>query len=99
MNGLKVSPSPHLHDNISTQRVMLNVIIALLPACAAGIYIFGYMAAVNLAVCVVSCVLFEFLARRIMKRPQRIQAVVSGVFTSLNAKTALFTFVTTCSVS
>ena len=60
MNGLKVSPSPHLHDNISTQRVMLNVIIALLPACAAGIYIFGYMAAVNLAVCVVSCVLFEF---------------------------------------
>ena len=92
MNGLKVSPSPHLHDNISTQRVMLNVIIALLPACAAGIYIFGYMAAVNLAVCVVSCVLFEFLARRIMKRPQTISdlsAVVTGLLLGMNLPATL----------
>ena len=92
MNGLKVSPSPHVHDNISTQKVMLNVIIGLLPACIAGVIIFGYMAAVNLIVCVVSCVVFEYLSRKIMKRTQTISdlsAVVTGLLLGMNLPAAI----------
>ena len=70
--SLNVSPSPHIHAGISTQKVMLSVIIALMPACIAGVIIFGPMALVNLAVCTVSCVFFEYILRRIMKKPQAI---------------------------
>ena len=85
--SLNVSPSPHIHDNISTRKVMLMVIIALMPACIAGVVIFGPMALVNLAVCTVSCVLFEYILRRIMKKPQTISdlsAVVTGLLLGMN---------------
>jgi len=36
-----VSSSPHIRDNISTRRIMLDVIIALIPASLAGVYFFG----------------------------------------------------------
>ncbi|MBQ7783876.1 MAG: RnfABCDGE type electron transport complex subunit D [Oscillospiraceae bacterium] len=84
---LTVSPSPHIHDNISTQKVMLHVIIALLPACVAGVVIFGYMALINLAVCSLSCVIIEFILRKIMKRPQTISdlsALVTGLLLGMN---------------
>ncbi|MGN1137714.1 MAG: RnfABCDGE type electron transport complex subunit D [Oscillospiraceae bacterium] len=87
MKELIVSPSPHIHDNISTQKVMLNVIIAMLPACIAGVVIFGYMAFINLAVCVVSCVVFEYLSRKLMKRSNTISdlsAVVTGMLLGMN---------------
>jgi len=35
-----VSSSPHIRDNISTRRIMLDVIIALIPASLAGVYFF-----------------------------------------------------------
>lgn len=66
---------------------MLHVIIALLPACIAGIVIFGYMAFINLAVCTVSSVLIEFILRKIMKRPQTVSdlsAVVTGMLLGMN---------------
>ena len=87
MKELTVSPSPHIHDNISTQKVMLHVIIALLPACVAGVVIFGYMALINLAVCSLSCVIIEFILRKIMKRPQTISdlsALVTGLLLGMN---------------
>ena len=36
MNKLKVSVSPHIHSGVTTQKIMLDVIIALMPAAAAG---------------------------------------------------------------
>ncbi len=71
---------------------MLTVIIALAPACIAGIIIFGYMALVNLAVCTVSCVFFEYILRRIMKKPQTISdlsAVVTGLLLGMNLPPAI----------
>ena len=85
--SLNVSPSPHIHDNISTRKIMLMVIIALMPACIAGVIIFGPMALVNLAVCTVSSVFFEYILRRIMKKPQTISdlsAVVTGMLLGMN---------------
>ncbi len=87
MKGLSVAPSPHIHDNISTRKVMLNVIISLMPACIAGVVIFGYMALINLIVCVAACVATEYIARKMMKRPQTISdlsAVVTGMLLSMN---------------
>lgn len=84
---LTVTPSPHIHDNVSTRKIMLRVIIALTPACIAGVIIFGYMAFINLAVCIASCVFFEYILRRMMKRPQTISdlsAVVTGMLLGMN---------------
>ncbi|MBP1545130.1 MAG: RnfABCDGE type electron transport complex subunit D [Oscillospiraceae bacterium] len=85
--SLNVSPSPHIHDNISTRKVMLTVIISLLPACIAGVIIFGPMALVNLCVCTASSVFFEYILRRIMKKPQTISdmsAAVTGLLLGMN---------------
>lgn len=71
---------------------MLNVIIALLPALAAGCYIFGLRALLLTAVCTVSCVVFEFCCRKLMKRDNTIgdlSAVVTGVILAMNLPVTL----------
>ena len=57
--SLILSPAPHVRTKNTTQRLMLNVVISLLPCAAAGIYYFGLRAAIVLAVSVVSAVLAE----------------------------------------
>ncbi len=92
MEKLIVSPSPHRRGPLTTQRIMLMVIIALLPACGASVWIFGARALAVLAVCVISCVVFEFLARKLMKRDNTISdlsAVVTGVLLALNMPVTL----------
>lgn len=88
MNDLTVSPSPHIHDGASsTRRIMLLVLTALLPACIAGTVIFGGKALLNLAVCTASAVFFEFILRKIMKRPQTVSdlsAAVTGLLLGMN---------------
>ncbi|MDE5858954.1 MAG: RnfABCDGE type electron transport complex subunit D [Oscillospiraceae bacterium] len=87
MKGLFVSPSPHRATEMSTARIMLMVIIALLPSAAAGCVFFGPRAAAVLAVCVCSCVIFEFLCRIIMKREQTVgdlSAIVTGLLLGMN---------------
>lgn len=66
---------------------MLDVIIALVPASAAGIYFFGLRAAILIAVTVASCVVFEYLTRKALKRSNTISdlsAVVTGLLLALN---------------
>ena len=92
MKKLIVSPSPHDENYIKTSAIMLNVIIALLPALAAGCYIFGMRALLLTAVCVASCVLFEFCCRKLMKRDNTIgdlSAVVTGVILAMNLPVTL----------
>ncbi len=87
MNGLFVSPSPHRATTMSTARIMLMVILALLPSAIAGCVFFGVNAAIVLAVCISSCVVFEFLSRKIMKREQTVSdlsAVVTGLLLGMN---------------
>lgn len=87
MKGLIVSPSPHRSSFLSTQFIMLQVIIALLPAVIASGIIFGLRAIMVIFICVASCVLFEGLSRIIMKRDQTISdlsAVVTGILLAMN---------------
>lgn len=86
-NKLHISVSPHIHSKNSTQRIMLDVLISLLPATIAGIVIFGLNALLVIAVCVAVCVLGEFVFNRITKKPLTISdlsAAVTGLLLALN---------------
>lgn len=66
---------------------MLDVIISLLPAAVFGIILFGYHAALLIAVCIVSCLVFEFLAKKLFKNEgslKDLSAVVTGLLIALN---------------
>lgn len=87
MLKLKLSLPPHIKDRLSTSRIMLTVIIALLPAVVMSVVVFGAGAAFQYALAVGFCVLFEYLACKIMKRENTIKdlsAVVTGVLLAMN---------------
>ena len=82
-----VAPSPHLKSGESTQKIMLDVIIALTPALVASVILFGLRALLIAAVCVSSCVVCEFVCRKVMKRENTIgdlSAVVTGMLLAFN---------------
>ena len=82
--------SPFTHCGASTQRIMLDVIIALLPATAAAIVIFGVPALVPILSCVIAAVVSEFLFNAITRRKQSIgdlSAIVTGLLLGLNLST------------
>ena len=84
---LIIQPTPHLRSKNSTAKIMLNVVIAALPAMAASVHFFGSAAATLIAVCVASCVIFEAGFRRLIGRSNSIDdlsAVVTGVILALN---------------
>lgn len=87
MNMLNVSSSPHVRDNSSTRRIMLDVCIALLPACVFGVVNFGMRALAVLAVSVITCVVSEYLFEYFMHRPTTVgdlSAVVTGLLLGMN---------------
>ncbi len=87
---LNTSPAPHFHDRSSTTRIMLDVIIALLPASAAAVIIFGNKALLLILTCVISSVVFESLFCLITKRKNTVvdlSAVVTGLLLALNLGT------------
>ena len=65
---LVVSASPHFRAADTTTKIMLDVIIALIPACLAGIYFFGLRALVVILTAIASCVLSEYIFQKIMKK-------------------------------
>lgn len=84
---LTVSASPHIKSPHTVTGIMLDVIIALIPAAFAGVAVFGLRAAAVIAVCVISCVLFEYLSRKILKRSSSIgdcSAIVTGLLLAFN---------------
>ena len=86
-NKLTVSASPHVKSPETTTGIMLDVIIALIPAGVAAIFVFGLRALAIIATAVISCVLAEFLSRKAMKRDQTIgdlSAVVTGLLLAYN---------------
>lgn len=82
-----VTVSPHIHSGKTTARIMLDVLIALLPATIAGTVIFGWKALAVVAVCVVCCVGFEALFNLASKKEQTVgdlSAAVTGLLLALN---------------
>lgn len=84
---LYVSSSPHLRSGATTFKIMLDVIIALVPAVIAAAIIFGPRALLVIGVTILSCVVTEYICRRVMKRNNTIgdlSAVVTGLLLALN---------------
>lgn len=82
-----ISSSPHIHSKNSTTRIMLDVIIALIPALVAGTVIFGTRALLVVAVCIASCVALEWLFNAALKKPQTVgdlSAALTGLLLGLN---------------
>lgn len=84
---LIVSSSPHIRSGATTHKIMMDVIIALVPAGIASIIIFGPKALLIIAVSIASCVLSEYVSRKVMKRENTIgdlSAVVTGLLLAYN---------------
>ena len=87
-----LSSSPHTHSHASVSRIMLDVLIALLPTTAAGVYFFGMPAVWTVAVCVSTAIATEAVCRLCMKRDSTIgdlSAVVTGLLLALNLPAGL----------
>ena len=85
--NLRISTAPPIHHPVTTQRLMIYVLLALLPTTAVGIYAFGLPALMLLAISCVTAVLSEFLWQKIAKKRVLISdcsALVTGLILGLN---------------
>ena len=85
---LAVSPGPHLSDSrLTTRRMMLDVAIALVPAILVSCIVFRWYAALQIALSVASCVVFEALFTSMRRRPLSItdgSAAITGLILALS---------------
>ena len=84
---LKVSSSPHVRAKDDTSRIMLYVILALMPTYIFGIINFGLRALLLVGVCIITCVLSEFLFEKAVGKKSTVgdlSAVVTGLLLALN---------------
>ena len=88
MSKLLVSPSPHIHSKDSTRSLMLDVVIALIPAVICSVVFYGWQELLVLGVSVASCVLLEWaITKYMLKQPSTIgdlSAVITGILLALN---------------
>jgi electron transport complex protein RnfD len=89
MNNLfVVSPSPHVHSGESTSRLMINVVLAMVPALAVTLFYFGLGALIVTLVSVVSCLLFEYLLQKYLLKVKPTitdgSALVTGLLLAFN---------------
>ncbi len=87
MSRLIVTPNPHIATPRTTQKIMLDVLIALVPALIASVVVFGPAALFVVGLCVVSCVGFEFLMCKLLKKQNTVSdlsAAVTGVLLAFN---------------
>lgn len=91
-NLFNVSVSPHIKAKETVSTIMRDVLIALVPAGLAGIYFFGFSAALIMITAVASAMLSEFLFNKITKRPNtlwNLSAAVTGLLIAYNVPTTL----------
>lgn len=84
---MRVSSNPHIRSKVSTDKIMLMVVIALLPATGFGIYNFGIRALFHVLITIASCVISELIFELIVKKKITVgdmSAVVTGLLLALN---------------
>ncbi|MDE6767718.1 MAG: RnfABCDGE type electron transport complex subunit D, partial [Eubacterium sp.] len=82
-----VSVSPHVREQSTTRAIMRDVVIALLPILAFGVYHFGLDALLVIIISVATCVISELLFNLIAKKPISVfdySAVVTGLILAIN---------------
>ena len=88
---LRASSNPHIRNGEDTRGLMLDVIIALMPALLFGVWHFGVRVAISAVVSVASAIFFEWLSRKLLHKPQMIgdlSAAVTGLLLSMVNKKA-----------
>ena len=87
-NKFFVAASPHIHSPQSTQSLMRDVLIALVPAFSLSLLIYGLDVLRVTAIAVVSCVLVEYLIQRFLFKGantvKNLSAVLTGVLLAFN---------------
>lgn len=89
---LSVTSSPHVLCQRTTRGIMLDVVIALLPAAFVSIFYFGYRSAVLITVCIASCAVFEYLWCYFRKTPVMVKdlsCAVTGMLVAFNLPAGL----------
>jgi electron transport complex protein RnfD len=85
---LRVAPGPHLNDpSLSTRRMMIDVLLGLAPVVVMAAVVFQGYAVLQIAVCVASCLLFEWLFTLMRGRKSPLgdfSAAVTGVILALS---------------
>ncbi len=92
MKLLHIATSPHIRDEMSTQKIMILVIAALMPAAAASVIHFGWRALVLLLFCTLFSMACEGVCRQVMKREQTIadgSAALTGLLLAMNLPVTL----------
>lgn len=93
MSKITISPSPHVYEDTTVKRLMLDVVIAMLPVLAISIYFFGMGAIIVTLTAVVSCLAFEWLIQKYMLKQEPSitdgSALVTGVLLAFNIPTNL----------
>jgi electron transport complex protein RnfD len=87
MSKVLVSPGPHIHTKETVPKFMFTVVVAMLPACLAGIWFFGLAALKVLLLCTVSCVAIEEGWNKLMKRASTWKdgsAILTGMLLGMN---------------
>ena len=83
---LTVASSPHIRGNFRTNRIMLDVVIALLPALAVGAFVLGIQSLLVAIVCIASAVASEWLYSVVTKTRNTVvdgSAVVTGLLLAM----------------
>ena len=86
-DNFNISSSPHIRSKVTTNNIMLMVLIALLPSTIFGIYNFGIKALIVVLVTTVTAVLTEFVYEKLMHKKITIgdySAAVTGLLLGLN---------------
>ena len=84
--SLRLSTAPHIRSPRSSTRLMVNVLIALTPAAAFGVYNYGLKALIVILVSMATAVVSELVWQLLTKRPVRIKdcsALVTGMILAL----------------
>ena len=88
MDKYLVSPNPHVHADVSSDSLMRDVIIALLPAIVVSVVFYGWSELLVLAVSALSCVLLEYAIARWLMKDLRLfscsSALVTGLLLAMN---------------
>ncbi|MBN2805182.1 MAG: RnfABCDGE type electron transport complex subunit D [Prolixibacteraceae bacterium] len=85
---LTITPSPHIHQGDSVDKIMYRVIFALIPALAWSFFVFGLSAVMVTLTAVLACVIFEWLIQKFMLKTEPTikdgSAVLTGILLAMN---------------
>ncbi|NNK10985.1 MAG: RnfABCDGE type electron transport complex subunit D, partial [Flavobacteriaceae bacterium] len=83
-----VSSSPHVHSERTSEKLMYDVVLALLPVFLVSLYVFGFNALIATFAAIISCLLFEFLIQKYLLKTKTTvtdgSALITGILLAFN---------------